>query len=905
MKALNLLKEDVAKFLEDNKNSLIYVSSSFKNISYYVSKLKELNQNVYFFRSNTRDLKEFANINVMLLEKLKEDKKNIIFIDFNLAMSIFFEKIDSFTLKKDKEYSLEKITEKLIEYGYEKKYIIENQGDFSKRADIIDIFSYNMEDPVRLDFFDIQLDKIKVFDIETQKSFDIKKEVVIYSNKLKESNYILTKLINKIAKNKFDLFVENEELLEYNLYTMQAVEEESKEKLKQRYDILIAQSKKIEVTLSKDRNYQSEIRLEKENKKKKGLKFKSVSEINKGDYVIHIQHGIGIYNGLELIDEKECISISYADYDKLYIPIENISRLEKYIGFNETLPTLYKLGTRGFKRKQKKYREDIEKVAKELIETQAKRENKKGISFSEDSIWQKEFEEKFEHMETKDQLLAINDVKRDMQSSKIMDRIVCGDVGYGKTEVAMRAAFKAVESGYQVMLLAPTTVLANQHYERFKKRFEGFPVIIDTYSRLSNSQKKIDDFLENKIDILIGTHKLLSDKIMYNNLGLLIIDEEQKFGVKAKESIKKRKADIDVLTLTATPIPRTLNLCLLGIRDISIISTPPLSKLPIKTEIFENISENDLRKIILNEISRDGQVFFVSNDVKNMPFKVKELEKILPDFVKIKYIHSKLPASVIKNTIKDFEDEKFHILVSSTIIENGIDILNANTIIIDDFYKLGLSQIYQLRGRVGRGQRQGYCYLLKKEYITKKGEQKQDTIVRLQDDISAGYNLSLEDMNIRGAGEILGEKQHGAIETFGYDFYLKLLNEEIRRQKGEIIREIRDVDVDISDKGYIPKEYIEDSERLKIYKRLSESRSFKEVNMIKEELIDRFGPLPNQAEKFIEYIKIKVYALKHNIEKIYTKNKKIYIKYLKKEKDVIKLIEGEFMKIVYEEEGYE
>lgn len=898
-----LLKENVVDFLRSaNLEVQIFISSSLKNLDYYYSKLREKGEEVKLFKANINNLKELLDVNVRLIETLKENSKNkkYILIDFNLAMSIFFERAIYIELKQNEEYKIEELEEKLVEYGYQKEYLISELGQYSKRGDILDIFSFNMEDPIRLDFFDTELEKIKLFDIETQKSFDTVKKIKIFSNKLEGANVLITELAEKLEEQSFAIYLENKELLDYHLETMILLDTNEQEKLVKRYKQIREKSTELIVELTEKRNYSSEIKEILKENKRKHLKFKSIAEIKKGDYVIHIQHGIGKYNGLELIDDKELISISYADRDKLYLPVDNFSKLEKYINITGEEPTLYKLGTRGFKRRKIKYKEDIEKVAKELIALQAKREQSVGIRFIEDTVWQKEFEEKFPFNETHDQLLAIKEVKEDMQSPKIMDRIVCGDVGYGKTEVAMRAAFKAVESGYQVALLVPTTVLANQHYERFKKRFEDYPVNIQMYSRLSSSKNKLKEISNGNIDIIIGTHKLLSDDVIFSNLGLIIVDEEQKFGVKSKEKLKEKRAIVDLLTLTATPIPRTLNLALLGIRDISIISTPPTQKLPIITEVIENIETKKLRDVILSEISREGQVFYVSNDVKNMQNKKKELEKILPNFVKVEYIHGQLNPSEIRSKIRDFEDEKFQVLIASTIIENGIDIANANTIIIDNFYKLGLSQIYQLRGRVGRGNRQGYCYLLKGDSITKKGQEKQNSIKGIENAVSGGYMISLEDMNIRGAGEILGEKQHGAIESFGYDLYLKMLTEEIDNQKHKRKEILENVQISIKETGYIPEEYIKEVERVKFYKRLSEVKSFEGILSIENEMIDRFGKLPSELKSFIKYIKIKLYAQLNFIEKIVEEKGKFYLHYLKKvdtdEEIVIKLSENELLR---------
>ena len=528
--------------------------------------------------------------------------------------------------------------------------------------------------------------------------------------------------------------------------------------------------------------------------------------------------------------------------------------------------------------------------AKEIIEIQAKRAFEKGYAFSHDTVWQEEFEESFPYKETASQMKAIEDVKRDMESDRIMDRVICGDVGYGKTEIALRAAFKASIDGKQVVVMVPTTVLAQQHYERFTERFKNYPVNIEILSRLKSEKEQkevLNKIAAGTVDIVIGTHRILSSDVKFKDLGLVVIDEEQKFGVKAKEQLKKLKNKIDMITLTATPIPRTLNLSLLGIRDLSVIDTPPEGRKPIETVFIEK-DDKKIKEIIMSEIAREGQVFYIFNSVKNIEKKTNELRKILPSYLKLDYIHGQMLPKEIKNKIKDFENGDIDMLVSTTIVENGIDIENANTMIIDGVEKLGLSQIYQLRGRIGRGRRKGYCYLLTKEYQTKKAKEREESIKNLGDS-GGGFQLSLEDMRIRGAGEILGDRQHGALETFGYNLYIKMLNEEIQRIKGNAPEEEMEMEIKINMPAFIPDEYIEKDEKIVIYRRAAELKTQEELKELENEVRDRFGNPPREVINLFYYIRIKLKAKEFGISVIRQEEEGFFIRFLSEKVNIEKI----------------
>ena len=939
--------ENYYEMSEKQKDILMEKSKTGKKNSKENENKLEDKKIIDIFENISQNKEDITGINIRLLDILKNQEKFILFVNLQITLDIFFEKVKFFSFKTGKEYSFSKIVEFLVENGYENSYLIEKKGQYSRRGDILDIFPPDLEHPVRLEFFGDELESIRIFDIDSQISVEKMEEIKVFGNLLSGNNYELIELIDELKAEDVTIVIENEELLDYKMEEFILLDRSREEIYRKRYENLKKKSifvqtknfsqEQIETFRDKNRleklskiediyiftnNYEKkmaefgQILTEKENnleiekyelfegfifnessenpdnknrknnfivltdreldgyiyerKKKttKAIKYKKVNQIIEGDYVIHVQYGVGIYKGIQTMEEGDYLKIKYADEDILYIPVEKLDRLEKYVS-NDTEPQLFRLGTRGFKRKRKKLEEDIQKFATELIKIQARRQSQNGFVYQKDTVWQEEFEANFPFEETEDQKNAINDVKRDMESPQIMDRIVCGDVGYGKTEVAMRAAFKAIDNGKQVVMVAPTTVLAEQHFERFKRRFENYPITIENLSRLTKSKSK--DILKNLksgiIDLVIGTHRLLSDDVQFNNLGLLIIDEEQKFGVKAKEKLKSQREKLDVLTLTATPIPRTLNLAMLGIREISIIDTPPTNRLPIITEILD-WDEETIKMAILRELSRDGQVFYIYNDVKNMKEKLKELKEMLPDFVKIEFINGQLPPKEIKDKLLRFENGQFDILIASTIIENGIDVGNANTILIENFTGLGLSQVYQLKGRVGRSNRQGYCYLLKTRNITKQGRQKEESMLKVEGIKSGGFQISMEDLKIRGAGEILGDKQHGTIETFGYDLYIKMLNEEIRRQKGEFVEKIENVEIILNERGFIPETYIQKDERLNIYKRFAMLETDSELTDLLDEIRDRFGKIPEQMEKFILSIKLKLFAEKHKIQRI-------------------------------------
>ncbi|MGL4971012.1 MAG: transcription-repair coupling factor [Cetobacterium sp.] len=871
-----MFRKDISQFLIDKKNSIIYIGSSNKNIDIYFDNIKEQEENIIKL-SDLQDEEEYYKTNYELLERINNNKKIIILTSLEGILAKYSLNNDVLNLKLGNGITRKKLIDILERNGYQKNYLVQKRLEFSVRGDIIDIFPLSGENPIRIEFFGDEIDRITYFSISDQKSFEKISTINIYINKNSSQKLNFLEFLKKLEENREnEIFLENHEILRYKLEEIIIKEREQEDKLRVLYREVEELSQKIDVFKS-----EGDTQRVKSLNKKDGVKYENLSQIREGDYIIHENYGVGIYLGIQEINGKDHLAIRYADEDKLFVPIEGLNKIERFLVNLGKTPELYNLGRRGFKRRREKLEEDMLKFAKEIVEIQARRALKTGYKFSADTVWQEEFEEKFPYIETRDQKNAIEDVKRDMESSRVMDRIVCGDVGYGKTEVAIRAAFKSVMDGKQVLIVAPTTVLAQQHYERFVERYKDYPITLELLSRLSGEKEQkevIKKLHSGSVDIVIGTHRVLSGDLKFKNLGLVIVDEEQKFGVKDKEKLKKIKLNVDMLTLTATPIPRTLNYALLGIRDISVIETAPEGRVPVET-IFINDNKKEIREAIMKEIAREGQVFYIFNRVKRIEDKLNELKKILPKFVSIDYIHGKMSPNNIKEKLKDFQNGDIDILLSTTIIENGIDIENANTILIEGLDKLGLSQVYQLRGRVGRGKRKGYCFLIldKDKKLGKKASERNESLKDIGE-LGGGFKLSLEDMRIRGAGEILGDKQHGALETFGYNLYTKLLQEEVSRIKGDYVEDF-EIKIILNEEAYLPKDYIEGDERLVIYRRLVDIKSLDDLKEIQIELKDRFGELPKEVFNLLKYLEIKILAKELKIKEIQKVDEEILYKF--------------------------
>lgn len=610
---------------------------------------------------------------------------------------------------------------------------------------------------------------------------------------------------------------------------------------------------------------------QKKKKKKKnysGSRIQDFAELSIGDFVVHEKHGLGIYRGIEKVEVdrivKDYIKIEYRGGSNLYIPATQLDCLQKYSGADAAkAPKLNKLGTQEWNKTKSKVRGAVKNIAKELVELYAVRQEKEGYVCGPDTVWQREFEEMFPYEETEDQLSAIEDAKRDMESTRIMDRLICGDVGYGKTEVALRAAFKEVQESRQVAYLAPTTILAQQIYNTFVQRMKEFPVRVELLCRFrtpAQQKKAIEDLKKGQVDVIIGTHRILSKDVQFKNLGLLIVDEEQRFGVTHKEKIKQLKKDVDVLTLTATPIPRTLHMSLIGIRDMSVLEEPPMDRMPIQTYVME-YDEETVREAINRELRRGGQVYYVYNRVTDIADVALRIAKLVPD-VRVDFAHGQMSERELENVMYSFVNGDIDVLVSTTIIETGLDISNVNTMIIHDSDRYGLSQLYQLRGRIGRSNRTAYAFLMyRKNVMLKETAEKRLAAIREYTDLGSGFKIAMRDLELRGAGNLLGAQQHGHMNAVGYDLYCKMLNEAVKEAKGIHTMEDFETSVDLNVDAYIPDSYISNEfQKLDIYKRIAGIETQQDYDDMLEELLDRFGEPGKAVLNLLAIAKLKAIA---------------------------------------------
>ena len=1009
------------------KNWTLYLCKSEERAKEVLQDCKAFSENVYFYppkdylfyKADTRGhyiLRERGEC----LRHLLEDSGGMIVTTFPALM----EKMEGknafrgslFTVQVGMSIELSDLQDKLSEMGYKRAEQVEMRGEYSIRGGIVDLFSNQMEDPVRIEFFGEEVDSIRSFSLESQRSLEqiseaklypagergfssslkafslldyFPKETAIFLDEpqrlLEEAERVEEEFLNFFAagtgtsaksilgvntdskglsgtalkrepevkrqagedeEEHIDLFspetllteigagafaafstlgtgldslspaIDSTRLIEKTFTTKEIpaygkhpglFQEDVNRLFKEKYRVLLYSpsalrasrlaeklreegisaycpdvfsipkegEKSIQVCtgflrhgfsmeeeklfiLTEAELFGQSLSLKKKKKKKKaeGVRIGSLTEIEKGDYVVHESHGIGIYQGIERITtdgvSKDFIKILYGDGGNLYLPVTKLDGIEKYAGKEAKIPKLNRLNGTEWQKTKARVQGAVKEIAKELLRLYAKRQNEEGYAFSEDTVWQKEFEEAFPYEETGDQILAIEATKEDMESKKIMDRLVCGDVGYGKTEIALRAAFKAVQDSKQVAYLCPTTILAQQIYNNFVERMKGFPVGIRLLSRFQSGKelkKSLEELSHGRADIVIGTHRLLSKDVHFKNLGLLVVDEEQRFGVSDKERIKSLKENVDVLTLSATPIPRTLHMSLVGIRDLSVLEEPPLDRLPIQTYVMEE-NEASVREAIERELRRNGQVYYVHNRVKSIADTAMRVQRLVP-YARVAYAHGQMGERELEKIMLSFIAGEIDVLVSTTIIETGLDIPNANTLIIQDADRMGLSQLYQIRGRVGRSNRISYAFLLYKKgkSLTEESEKRLKAI-REFTELGSGIRIALRDLEIRGAGNVLGAEQHGHMEAVGYELYTKLLRHAVLLEKGEKTEEEGiECQMDVDFDAYIPESYIPNEEqKLEVYQKISTIGSEEEELDLKDELIDRYGDLPDKVE---------------------------------------------------------
>lgn len=996
----------------------------------------------YEARSNVQMMKRLK-----ALKSLRTGEKVIIILPVTAAIKKiipkkYYEK-DSLRLEFGQEHKFEKVKDILSRMGYERVEQVETRGEYSVRGGIIDIFTPDSNDPYRIEFFGDEVDSIRAFDIDSQRSKENLKYIEIYpaneivgskelfqiaaSNVDNEYSKEIKKLENKSPSRATSLIKTRDELVEYiiqveNLQLMEnyihyfyeetehiwdymedgniliddpdriyemlnlhdseqehdfetllergsviqkereslsteedfqisfslpnvtiftpftkaikgintfdkvinmqsrqtlsfegklnVLESELKSYVKRGYDVTLVFSSpdrmenlkefieriglegKIKFAtgsisqgidfptekkcwICENDIFNSHKKLRKKYKDK-GSKLASFLDLNEGDYVVHENHGIGKFIGIEQLKVegiiKDYFKIKYGGNDMLYVPVEQMDMVQKYIGGDGVVPKINKLSGGEWKLTKQKAKAAIAEMAMDLVDLYAKREMEPGFAFSDDTIWQKEFEDDFPYEETDDQLRAIDEIKSDMSKPVAMDRLLLGDVGFGKTEVAARALFKCVSDGKQAAVLVPTTILANQHYYTLKDRFEKFPFKVEVLSRFKTPKQQkdvLDKLSRGQVDLVIGTHRLLSEDVKFKDLGLLVVDEEQRFGVEDKENLKKLKSNVDVLTLSATPIPRTLNMSLTGIKNMSLIEEPPEERYPVQTYVMEE-DDQVLKEVVERELGRAGQVFIVFNRVKGINQIARKIEDLVPE-AKVLVGHGQMNEHQLEDVMLSFINNEANVLVATTIVESGLDIQNANTMVILDSDRYGLSQLYQLRGRVGRSNRMAYCYLMyKKDKVLNEAAEKRLKAIRDFTEFGAGFKIAMKDLEIRGAGNLLGTAQHGHMMNVGYELYCKMVDNAIKALKGEIVNDTREeCTIDIPMSAYIPSWYIEDEIlKLQMYKKIAEVRTKEDEDEILDELVDRFGDVPKTVVTLLKVSRIKHLAEKLKLTKL-------------------------------------
>ncbi len=824
---------------------------------------------------------------------------------------------------------MEALVRDLGQQGYERVGVVEVLGELAVRGGIVDLFPFGFENPLRIEFSGDRIVSLREFDPITQRSISSLQRVQLLPFRETEATtgsllkYLSEGTIvvldrtapypmeselgvgKRILLNGGGMEVGIEPQLPFQgnlalfrktlkklagyrcffLSESEAERERMEDILGEEFPELAIRvgslsqgfiADEIRVALFTDQDLFGRPRRRKPRRKlRAGISIEDLLSLKVGNYVVHIDYGIGVYDGMERIDvdgkATDCLLLRYAEGDKLYVPVERMGLVQRYVGPSERPPSITKLGTKSWLRRKSRAKKGIKDMTRELLEIYAARKVWKGFSFPPDNQWQRELEASFSYDETEDQLRAIEEIKEDMESDNPMDRLVTGEVGYGKTEVALRAAFKAVMGGKQVALLAPTTILVEQHHNTFKERLGDFPIVIEQLSRFRKreEQKKVCRGIgEGKVDIVIGTHRLLGKDVKFRDLGLVIVDEEQNFGVAQKEQLKKLRKVVDFLSMSATPIPRTLNMALVGVRNLSTIETPPAGRLSVVTEISE-WDENLIQDVVLREVARGGQVYFVHNRVQSIWAIAQYVKRLLPE-VRIGVAHGQMLSSELEKMMLKFLRRDYDVLVSTAIIQSGIDMPNVNTMLVNRADRFGLAQLHQLRGRVGRSTRRAYCYLLipKRRRMTDEAK-KRLSAIRSYSQLGSGFKLALRDLEIRGAGNLLGREQHGHLAAVGYELYCQLLEEAVRELKGESVKPRVETTLRLLLDAYIPDTYLGDHDhKLGIYKRLSSMSKLEEVEELKLELRDRFGKLPLPTSNLLEVMGVRIIASDVGIEKV-------------------------------------
>ncbi|MFH1387390.1 MAG: transcription-repair coupling factor [bacterium] len=941
-------KSVVLSLIAKEEKKLLVITSTVANaekIRQEISLLSGLDPAIFpYLDEEIAPSKELIGQRLEILSGWQEKRDQIVIAPLKAMLSKSSKKSVSLLVGEGEGLRIDDLVGKLVSYDYKRFDIVGERGEFSVRGGIVDIFPVNAPAPIRLEFADNLVESVRQFDPYSQRSTQKIKEYAIVpaaekgeaavSELLpKELTIILDepvelertegfakiKSLGKIILSSFLTSGEEPFFTSPPSYLGKIEEIPKKAIIVSRHaprlkeelpDVQIIQGEldggfifnNQEIITDRELFGEGSRRIGSRGKVKEGVAEELLADLKVGDYVVHENYGIGIYQGTQTLDidgiSQEYLYLQFAGEDKLYVPPTMAGMVEKYSGAGEGTPRLSKMGTGEWRKTRSRVKKELKDMTRELLEIYSSRQKYEGFAFPPDDLWQKELEATFPYDETPDQLKAINSVKKDMEAGHPMDRLVCGDVGYGKTEVAIRAAAKAASAGKQVAILAPTTILVEQHYNNFKERFKNLPFTIEMLSRFRSAkeQKEVVKGLEiGGVDIVIGTHRLLSKDIKFKDIGLLIVDEEQKFGVGHKEKLKRWRKTVDVLTLTATPIPRTLYFSLSGIREFSLISTPPVDRSPIRTYVIP-FNEKVIGEAIAREIDRGGQVYFVHNFVDSITGIAARIKKLVPG-ARVAVGHGQMDEKTLEKTMLGFMAKEYDVLVCTSIIESGLDITNVNTILIDHSDRLGLSQLYQIRGRVGRSAARAYAYLfyhparsLSDQALARLKAIQEFTV------LGSGYKLAMRDLEIRGAGNLLGAEQSGHIYEVGFDLYCQLLDEAVKELKGEKVTPIREVEVDIKVAASIPSDYVtDDRQRIALYRRLNLVTTEAGIKELGQEMVDRFGKLPPEVVTLLRIVGLKVRSLESGVRSIREKDHQIRIEYQSKRVKTLNLPGKKFL----------